>query len=176
VALEFADRRDLGSQIAAVDESLGDSVQMVAGAERPEELGNLHNVRSLPTILAVFLTVLGVLAVGHGLFSSVRRRGKDFAVLRSLGITRGGARVILCTQGTVVALAGLIVGVPIGLVAGRIGWRAITDRVPLVFKSPLTAGVLVLVVPLAILGANALAILPGRRAARIQPAVILRSE
>jgi ABC-type lipoprotein release transport system permease subunit len=176
LAVNFADRRDVGAQTAALGAALGSAVAGVAAAERPEELANLHNVRALPTVLAVFLTVLAVLAVGHSLLTSVRRRRKEFAVLHALGITRGGARVILAAHGSAVALAGLAVGIPGGLVAGRFGWRAITDRVPLVFRSPLTAGALVLVVPAAIIAANALAIMPGRRAARLQPAAILRSE
>ena len=40
-------------------------------------------------------------------------------------------------------------GVPIGLIAGRAGWQAITDRVPLTFRSPLTVVAVVLVVPVA---------------------------
>lgn len=176
VAVQFTDRHDIVGQVDALSAALGQTVLGVTVTDRPEELSNLHNVKALPTVLATFLTVLGVVAVGHVLFSSVRRRRRDFAVLRALGVTRGGVRGILSAHGCTVAIVGLIVGIPIGLAAGRTGWQAITDRVPLVFHSPLTAGALMVVVPLAIVAANALAIVPGRRAARLQPATILRSE
>ena len=99
---------------------------------------NLHNVRRLPTVVAIFLAVLGAVAVGHALFSSMYRRRRDFAMLQSLGATRRGIRAMVTAQATVVGLAGLLIGIPIGLIAGRAGWQAITDRVPLTFRSPLT--------------------------------------
>ena len=144
--------------------------------EQPLELANLHNVRTLPTVLAIFLAVLGAVAVGHALFSSVYRRRRDFAVLQSLGVTRGGLRGMITAQATVVGLAGLLIGVPIGLIAGRAGWQAITDRVPLTFRSPLTAIAVILVVPVALIAANVLAIIPARRASKAKPALVLRSE
>jgi ABC-type antimicrobial peptide transport system permease subunit len=131
---------------------------------------------ALPTVLVIFLTVLGVVAVGHALFSSVYRRRRDFAVLQSLGFTRGGVRAMIASQATVVGLAGLVVGVPIGLTAGRAGWQAITDRVPLTFHSPLTVIALIVIVPTALIAANVLAIIPARRAAKAKPALVLRSE
>ena len=176
IAVRFADRSDVAGQTAALSDALGRSVDGVTPAELPSELTNLHNVRRLPTTLAIFLTVLGIAAVGHALFSSVRRRRRDLAVLRALGMTRSGSRWILAVQGTVVALVGLVIGVPLGLVAGRVGWRAITDRVPLTFRSPFTLIAVALVVPAAVVAANALAVLPGRRAARLDPAIVLRSE
>ena len=70
----------------------------------------------------------------------------------------------------------MVVGVPIGMLAGRLGWQAITDRVPLTFRSPITALALLVVIPAALVVANALAIWPGQRAARLEPAAVLRSE
>ncbi|MGZ4724185.1 MAG: hypothetical protein ACXV8L_08230, partial [Ilumatobacteraceae bacterium] len=71
---------------------------------------------------------------------------------------------------------GLVLGVPIGLIAGRAGWQAITDRVPLTFRSPFTVIAVVVIVPAALVAANVLAVIPGRRAAKAKPALVLRSE
>jgi ABC-type antimicrobial peptide transport system permease subunit len=176
VAVRFAARDDLPSQVDALATAFGPAVSAVFPVDQPLELANLHNVRTLPTVLAIFLAVLGAIAVGHALFSSVYRRRRDFAVVQSLGITRTGVRAMIAAQATVVGIAGLVVGVPIGLIAGRAGWQAITDRVPLTFRSPLTAVAIVLVVPVALIAANLLAIIPGRRASRAKPALVLRSE
>jgi len=176
VAVRFRDRADIAGQVDALGRGLAGSVQYVASVELPAELTNLHNVQRLPTVLSVFVTLLGVVAVGHALFSSVRRRRKDFAVLRALGITRRGAKLVLAAQGSVVAVVGLVLGVPLGLAAGRSGWRAITDRVPLTFRSPIALVPIVLVIPVAIVAANALALWPGLRAAKLEPATVLRSE
>ena len=176
VAVRFANRDDLSTQIGALATAFGSTVSAVMPVDQPLELANLHNVRTLPTVLAIFLAVLGAVAVGHALFSSVYRRRRDFAIMQSLGITRSGVRAMIAAQATVVGVAGVAVGVPIGLIAGRAGWQSITERVPLTFRSPLTAIAIVLVVPVALIAANLLAIIPGRRASRTKPAIVLRSE
>jgi ABC-type lipoprotein release transport system permease subunit len=176
VAVRFAGRHHLDDQITSLATGIGSAAQAVFPADQPLELANLHNVRTLPTVLAVFLAVLGAVAVGHALFSSAYRRRRDFAVLQALGVTRRGIRAIVTTQATVVGAAGLIVGVPLGLIAGRAGWRAITDRVPLTFRSPLAVLAVVIVIPVALLAANVLAIIPARRASKVEPALVLRSE
>ncbi len=176
IAVRFVDRGHIPAQTEALGVALGRSVDSVVPAELPAELSNLHNVRRLPIVLAVFLTALGIAAVAHALFTTVRRRRKDLAVLQALGITRRGTRVVLAAQGSVVALIGLLAGVPLGLIAGRAGWRAVTDRVPLTFRSPFNGVAIALVIPAAIVIANVLALLPGHRAARMEPAVALRTE
>jgi hypothetical protein len=176
VAVRFADRANLDKQVTDLATTLGAAVQFVGPVEQPLELVNLHNVRRLPTVLAIFLAVLGTVAVGHALFSSVYRRRRDFAVLQSLGVTRPGVRGMVTAQATVVGLAGILVGVPLGLIAGRAGWQAITDRVPLTFRSPLTIIAVLVVIPVALIAANILAVIPARRASRTKPALVLRSE
>ena len=59
---------------------------------------------------------------------------------------------------------------------GRLGWRLVTERVPLDFVSPLALAALVVLPPLAMALVNLLAIWPGRRAARLRPAEVLRAE
>lgn len=176
VAVRFADRGHLDAQIGALSTALGSTVDQVSPVDQPLELANLHNVRTLPTVLAIFLAVLGAIAIGHALFSSVYRRRRDFAVMRSLGITGRGVRAMVAAQATVVGVAGLLIGIPIGLIAGRAGWQAITDRVPLTFRSPLSAIAVIAVIPIALIAANLLAIIPARRASKVQPALVLRSE
>jgi hypothetical protein len=176
VAVRFSDHTNLDEQIDALATKFGSTVDFVAPVDQPLELTNLHNVRQLPTVLAIFLAVLGAVAVGHALFSSVYRRRRDFAVLQSLGVTRSGVRAMITAQATVVGLAGLLIGVPVGLIAGRAGWQAIADRVPLIFRSPLTVIAVIVVVPVALLATNLLAIIPARRASKAKPALVLRSE
>jgi len=176
VAVRFDSGATADERLAELRAGLGDTVAAVDPAERPDELTNLDNVRRLPRMLATFLAILGVVAVGHALFTTVRRQRKDFAVLRALGITPRGIRGIFAAQASTVAVIGLALGIPVGLLAGRVGWRAITDRVPLIYRSPITATVMVLVIPAVIVVANALAVIPGRRAARLEPGLALRAE
>ena len=88
MVLRFRDGVDAEAAIRASDGELGPAVESVDPVEVPVELSNLRNVRRLPSLLAAFLALLAVAALGHVLATSVRRRRQDFAVLRALGITR----------------------------------------------------------------------------------------
>jgi hypothetical protein len=55
-------------------------------------------------------------------------------------------------------------------------WRSLAASFPMVYAPPLALVVVVLVVPAAVLVVNAIAVGPGRSAARIRPADALRVE
>ena len=80
-----------------------------------------------PSLLAGFLALLAVGAVGHALTSAVRRRRHDLAVLRAVGLTHGQSRTTVLVQALVLAGVGLTVGVPVGFVLGRFLWRSVAD-------------------------------------------------
>jgi ABC-type antimicrobial peptide transport system permease subunit len=108
--------------------------------------------------------------------SVIRRRATDLAVLRAIGMTPRGTRGVLAWQATTLSAVGLAVGLPLGIVLGRTIWRTIAQLTPLIFAPPLAALTLLLAVPVTLLIANALAVWPGRRAARLRPAELLHTE
>jgi ABC-type lipoprotein release transport system permease subunit len=140
------------------------------------EIAALRQVRAIPVALAVFLALLAVGAVGHALATAVRRRSHELAVLRALGMTQSQCRWVVVTQASILAIIGLLFGVPLGLALGRTVWRAVANYTPLQYVPPTAALALLLVVPAALLIANALAAVPGRRAARLRISHILRAE
>lgn len=148
----------------------------VGPAELPSELTNLKTVRTLPIVLVAFLAALAASTLAHVLAAAVRRRRQEIAVYRALGFTRRMIRTVLRSQGTTIGLIGLLVGIPLGLAAGRLGWKWVADQVPLQFVSPFALGLTLLVIPAALFAAMLLAVLPGRRAARLHPAEALRTE
>jgi ABC-type antimicrobial peptide transport system permease subunit len=83
---------------------------------------------------------------------------------------------MVVTQATVLAVVGLLVGVPLGLALGRVLWRLVADITPLQYETPLALLALLLAAPVALLVANALAAWPGRQAARLRIAHVLRAE
>jgi ABC-type lipoprotein release transport system permease subunit len=97
-------------------------------------------------------------------------------VLRTLGLTGPQSRLVVVTQASVLAVIGLALGIPLGLAVGRAVWRLVANFTPLAYHSPLAVLPLVLIAPVTLLAANLLAIWPGRRAARLRPARILRGE
>ncbi len=91
-------------------------------------------------------------------------------------MTRGNIRTILNSQGTAIGLFGLVVGIPLGLVVGRLGWRAIAARVPLSEVAPFALAAILIIIPAMLLAANVLALWPGRVALSHTPAEKLRTE
>ncbi len=124
----------------------------------------------------MFLLALAVGALAHVTSSVLRRRRGELAVLGALGFTPRQVRACLAWQATFLAVIGVVVGVPLGILAGRTVWRLVTDATPMVYVEPIAALALVLIVPFALVIANVLAAVPGRRAARLRPAEVLRTE
>jgi predicted lysophospholipase L1 biosynthesis ABC-type transport system permease subunit len=110
------------------------------------------------------------------LATTVRRRRCDLAVLHALGLSRRQTRVVLAAQASTVAVVGVALGVPLGVIAGHLIWRSITSSMPLAYVAPgfvLAAG---LVIPAAFVVVNAVAVWPANAAARIHAAAMLRAE
>jgi hypothetical protein len=140
------------------------------------EVQIVKDVAVLPLALSAFLAVLAIGAVGHALSIAVRRRSHELAVLRALGLTRRQSRLVVVTQASLLAVVGIIFGIPLGLALGRVLWHAAADMTPLAYQPPLAVLALALIMPVALLVANLLAAWPARRAARLHPAHILRTE
>jgi len=136
----------------------------------------LKDLEVLPTALGGFLALLAAGAVSYALTTTVRRRAHELGVLRALGLTTGQARLVIVTQATTLAVIGLAAGIPLGLLAGRVIWREVANFTPLAYHPPVSPLAVALIAPAALVAANALALSPGWRAARLRPARILRKE
>jgi hypothetical protein len=142
----------------------------------PVEVGRLDEVRGYPTVLAAFLAILAATAVAHALTVTVRRRRRELGMLRTLGFTRRQARHAVMAQAEVVVVVALVIGIPLGVVAGRLTWRLVTDSIGLPFAPAMSVPDL-LVVVLAVAGVAGLAaVVSARSAGRIGPAEALRAE
>jgi hypothetical protein len=173
-----------GADVRAVAGRLDQAAQGIKGGKAfsfapPEPMSEVQAVKdvvALPLALSAFLALLAVGAVGHALSIAVRRRRHELAVLHALGLTRWQSRLVVGTQATLLAVIGILFGVPLGLALGRVLWHAAANMTPLAYQPPLAALALLLIVPLALLIANLLAAWPARRAARLRTAHILRTE
>jgi len=108
--------------------------------------------------------------------TSVRRRRRELAVLKTLGFTRRQVRATVAWQATTLAAVGLVVGIPAGLIVGSLVWRAIADGLGVSSAASIPALTLLLTVPVVIALANLTAYLPARSAAQTRPALALRAE
>jgi hypothetical protein len=174
IAVRFV--ADTHNGLQHLQSALGPLASDVEGSDVPDELANLRNLQTLPDVLAIFLGLIAVAALGSVLLSCAYRRGHEFAVLRALGMTRHNIRTVLNSQGTAIGLFGLAIGIPLGIGVGRLGWRAIAERVPLSEVPPLALTAALLLIPVTIFAANVLALWPGRVVLSQSPADELRVE
>ncbi len=142
----------------------------------PVEIDRVRRIDGLPIALAAFVAVVALVAVGFALVTTVRRRRRDLAILKTLGFDRRQVRATVAWHATVVAGVGLALGIPLGLAVGRFLWARVADELG-VGTEPTWPLVAILVsIPAALLAVNLIATVPARAAARTRPAAVLRSE
>ncbi len=142
----------------------------------PTDVVNLDRTRSVPTVLAVLVGALAILTLGHALLTSTRQRRRDLAVLRSLGADRPWIGRTVHAQASALALAAAVIGVPIGIVAGRALYRSFVDRLGLVPDVTTPTLLVALVVVGVLVVANVAAAIPAHRARRAPVTSLLRVE
>jgi ABC-type lipoprotein release transport system permease subunit len=152
------------------------NVAAISGASQPGDIRGYDRVSATPLVLAALLALLGVAVLAHLLLTSVRARRNDLAVLKSLGFTRGQVSASVAWQATALAAVALIIGIPLGLIAGRWSWSTFQRSFGAV-ASPIVAPLAFTVLALAVIVlANLIAAIPARLAARTRPAALLNAE
>jgi hypothetical protein len=144
--------------------------------QRPSDIQNYTGVRDTPLVLGAVLALLAVGTLAHVLVTGVRRRRRDLAVLKTLGLLRPQLLRLVSWQATALAAAALLAGLPLGLLAGRWAWLLFASSAGVGSQADIPVSLVLLVVPVTLVLANLLAAVPGWTAARIRPALILRSE
>ena len=148
----------------------------VAGLERPSDIVSYSRVRSTPLVLAGVLALLAIATVAHALVTAVRRRRRDLALLKTLGFTRRQISASVAWQATTFGVVALLIGIPAGIIVGRWAWITLADNLGTVAEPIVPVLALVVGVPLVVAIANLVAFVPGRIAAALRPATVLRSE
>jgi FtsX-like permease family len=132
----------------------------------PTSLVNFGEAVNFPLILGCVLAVFGVATLLHLLVVSVVRRRRETGLLKALGFVNRQVGATVLWQATTVALVGIVVGVPLGVVVGRVVWNGFATNlgtvpvaaVPWLTIAALALGVLVV--------ANVLAVVPAVTSAR----------
>jgi len=145
------------------------------GPAAPTEIDRLTKIDWFPTGTAALLAVLALIAVTHAIASSTRRRRRDLAILQTIGFERQQVRRTVEWQATALAVGGLAVGVPLGIVAGVAVWRAIAESLGVRATTSLPVELL-LVAPVTIVAVTLIASIPGRSVSRHHPAASLHAE
>lgn len=172
----LVDLDDTGDREAMLDRLREDFPGTVLGPMKPLDVADLERVRGVPYLLAGLLGALALVSVVVTLASAARRRRREVAVLRSLGLARDQLRRLVSGEASTFVLLAVAAGIPAGVVAGRLLWTLAADGLgsevgPAVPFVALAAAV-VLVLALVNLYAQGLATTVARR----RPGADLRTE
>jgi hypothetical protein len=172
VLVRFAPGDDDGSPSSRLPRGLS----AIGSQNTPENMANLGRVEGFPRIIGAFLVLLAAVAVAHALVTSVRRRARDLAVLETIGFVGRQVRGTIAWQATTLAAIGLVLGIPAGIIVGRLLWSVVATGLGVDTAIDLPWLAIVLTIPAALVLVNLLALLPARAAARTSPAIVLRTE
>lgn len=152
-------------------------LQLTTQVEYTAAADNIAANRGLTTsITVVGLLIVAISMVGliNTITMAVLERTREIGILRCIGGHARDVRRIFATEGLVVALAGWLIGIPLGLALAH-GLATLTENViniHLIFAFPLIN------IPIALIGTLILALLvmqiPLRRAVRFKPGEALR--
>ena len=132
----------------------------------PTSLLNFGEAVNFPLIVGCVLAVFGMATLLHLLVVSIVRRRQEMGLLKALGFVNLQVGTTVLWQATTVAMVGIVIGVPLGIVAGRVTWNEFATNlgtVPVTVVPGLTIVTLALGV---LVVANALAVIPAVSTAR----------
>jgi hypothetical protein len=127
--------------------------------QRPSDIRDYSGVRDTPLLLGA---LLGLLA--------------DLALLKTLGLLRGQLLRVVFWEASTLAGAALLVGLPLGVIAGRWAWMIFAGSAGVADRADVPLPLVLLAIPATVALANLIAAGPGWTAARVPAATVLRSE
>jgi ABC-type antimicrobial peptide transport system permease subunit len=148
----------------------------VTADQQPVDMRDYVQVQAVPLFLGMILALLAIGTLAHVLLTNVRRRARELAIFKVLGMGRTQILGVVLWQAVAVTVVSAAAGLPIGLLAGRGAWHLFASAAGGPGTTIASASQLLAVVPAALLIAVLLAAVPGRNAGRIPPGRALRSE
>jgi predicted lysophospholipase L1 biosynthesis ABC-type transport system permease subunit len=129
-----------------------------------------------PLALAVGLTAAALLSLALAVLASVRRRRRELALLKTLGMTRHQLRSVVAWQTTITLALTALGGLVAGIAAGRWAWQAFAHSLGVVPATVIPVPTLAAGVAGLFLAGTLLSLLPATVAARVPAAVTLRAD
>jgi ABC-type antimicrobial peptide transport system permease subunit len=148
----------------------------VVAPDKPTDVVNFGRVQNLPLVLAGLLAALAAATLTHLLVTSIRRRGRELAILKTMGFVPRQVRTAVACQATTLAIVAMLIGLPLGIAAGRWAWILFAHQLGIVPAPIVPILVVLLLVPGTLIVANIVAVIPATLAAHVRPAKALRAE
>ena len=142
----------------------------------PTSLVNFGEAVNFPLIFGGLLALFGAATLAHLLVVSVSRRRREIGLLKVLGFVNGQVVAAVGWQATTVALVGIVIGIPLGIIAGRATWHLFAAHLGVIPVSVVPVGLVAALVLGVLVAANLLALGPAIMAARSKPGRLLRAQ
>lgn len=142
----------------------------------PTNLVNFGEAVNFPLIFGLVVALFGAATLLHFLLSSLNRRRREIGLLKSLGMLRRQIAFSVAWQTTTLGLIGIVIGVPLGIAAGRAIWSAFANNLGVGTQPVVTSAEIVLLAVGTLVVANLLAVVPAVIAARERPSSLLQNE
>jgi putative ABC transport system permease protein len=177
VLIRKADGVTTGEALAAVEAVAEDypGVDVLDQTEfKEEQMGSVDQLLGLVYALLALAILIALLGIGNTLALSIVERTRELGVLRAVGMTQAQLRSTIRWESVIIAIQGALLGLVIGVFFGWALVSALRDEGLTTFAVPVVS--LVVVVVLAALAGVVAAVLPARRAARLDVLRALSAE
>lgn len=149
---------------------------IVSPAVAPTSLVNFGEAVDFPVVVGGIVAAFGAATLLHLLMVSVTRRSREFGLLKVLGFVNRQIMLSVAWQATTVAVVGLLVGIPVGVIAGRVVWLAFAAHLGVVPVAVIPLAPIGILASGIVAAANLLAIAPAAAARNARPARLLRTD
>ena len=85
---------------------------------KPIDVANYGRVDSMPILIGGLFGLIAIATLVHTLMTSLRRRRRDLAILKTLGFERAQVSRVVTWQATTIVSIAVVIGIPLG-VGGR---------------------------------------------------------
>ncbi len=160
---------------AAANHYLDRYPSITTPAVTPTSLINFGEAVNFPLIFGAMLAVFGAATLLHLLVVSVSRRRREVGLLKVVGFVNRQVASTVAWQASTLALAGIVIGVPVGIVVGRAVWLAFANNLGAVPVSVVPVWLIGLLIAAVLIGANLIAVAPALVATRSKPRDLLRT-
>jgi hypothetical protein len=177
VAIDLAPGVDVAAFMESIAEQLpgwdpyGLAPPVYTDPVRPATVVDVSAMRGVPMLLAGAFAVTMTASVVAGVAAGTRARRRELAIVRALGATPAQVRSSVRWHALTVVVVGLIVGMPIGVVVGRLAFNGLANDLGVAPRAFVPLLLLVVIV-VAVLAVGLMSsFVPARRAASRRDAI-----
>ena len=176
--VRYKDGTDQSKTTQALSKSMSahQGVTVASTADQKAQMDKVINILlGMIVGLLVISVIIAMVGVANTLGLSVVERTREIGLLRALGLTRKQVRSMFGTEALILSGIAAILGIALGIGYGIAGSHALFSSIMTVQASVPWVQMLVVVV-VSVLAGWLASVIPGRRGAKIKPAVALAEE